>query len=412
MSGEQIFIDLPSVQGNKLFLKWVSKGPLSEGCYWVEYPDISRIHASAGKLTEASLPLCLTLAALGAEKITLPVEIDSTVLQSWHRIIKIVSQQAFRRNTICVVENGRSAASYRNQPYDNTALFFGGGTESLLALARLRILGISPLILSFGGASWTGSDPEKNPDKFRLDKALCCELGLKRIHAVTNFMQIIKPLRWDLYLRPGYLAMNSFLFSPFFISLALPICEEFGIGHLVQGHERMKDAWEYFCFAPPMTDVLGQAAFSVRYRVDLQSHLKQDICRELYSGHADLTKYQYSCWRNHQERWCHACESCFRYYLFLTVEGLDPKIVGLDRTRLERNITEIIRDTLRSPDCYADEYWGYLWSHKLLRKDTVLRKVLNEIRFKSFFFKPVHDVYMRMPLIPKRRKSRLARPKI
>ena len=385
MPPREFILNRPVIQKNRVIYSWSPQGPFTSPSYYVEYPDLSEIKSSPGKLAEGYLAVCVALAALGEVRLTLPVQLDGGVLDRWRHLIQIFSRQLFRRPGRCLIENGQEPPAYETFSAEKTALFFGGGAESLLALARLLESGVTPFLISAGGPGWRGSDPEINPDKSRLDGQLASDLGLQVLRIRTNFRQIV-----------GASLMNAALFTPLFISLSLPLCERFALKRLVQGHERMNDPKDYFCFSPPAAAALEAVAFGVSYESRLNDLYKQNICHELYTRHPALLRYQYSCWKNKGERWCHECEACFRYFLLLKIEGIRSEEVGLDSRRIFSNLPKILRDVLRSPECYPNEIWGYLYNHPALRKEDALRKILDRLKFQAGVFKVIHDVYLKM----------------
>ena len=192
-----------------------------------------------------------------------------------------------------------------------------------------------------------GSDPERNHDKFLLDEKISQEQGVKLLPVRSNFKTIIRQKAWKPFLKQEYLKpdvsmINSVLLLPFFISFILPVSEQLHIGSIVSGNEGVKTAEDFFCFLPAMTNHLKYMAEHVSYQSHLNELDKYDICRELYSTYPEIAKYQYSCWRNDGERWCHQCESCLRYYVLLKVNGIHVDAVQMDEVRIRKNMSRLI----------------------------------------------------------------------
>src|SRR3989338_8856988 len=162
MPPREFILNRPVIQGNRVIYSWSPQGPFTSASYYVEYPDLSEIKSSPGKLAESYLAVCVALAASGEVRLELPVRLDNGVLERWHDLIRIFGRGLFRRPGRCLIENGQEPPAYETFPAEKTALFFGGGTESLLALARLLQEGTAPFLISAGGPGWRGSDPELN----------------------------------------------------------------------------------------------------------------------------------------------------------------------------------------------------------------------------------------------------------
>jgi hypothetical protein len=391
-----IQLNLPEIQGNRLVFSWDPNVMFKEAQYWVEYPDLEKIEASEGKRAEALFPLCLAFAALGA-RVKLPVKISEEVLSHWRQVIQIAAFQCFRPPVRYSISNGTAPANYRPYSGKKTVLCFGGGTESLLSLGLLMNEGVRPILASFGGPNWSGSDPEKNPDKFRMDETVSQELQLPLLRVRTNFRAVMNAEAWRPYLKKDISMLNTVLLLPFFISFLVPAAETFHIRRIINGNEKMNFPKEYFCFSPAMTGAYGRMAEGTEYESYLGHLYKEEVCRELYLRYPQLARYQYSCWRNEQQRWCYRCESCMEYFALLKKYGLDPNLIGLEESRIRANRSELVAAVSRAQESRPGEIWGRMWDNSVLREDAFMRDFLDEARKKAEIYHAVKRVYDEVP---------------
>ena len=389
-----IVLNPPVVEKNRVHYSWSPNAGFKQSGFWVEYPDLEKIQASPGKLAEAYFPVCLGLAATGDVRIQLPVRLDEQVLKNWTRVIETASSKLFLRKNFIQFETAGPAPDYSEGPYPETALFFGGGTESLLTLARLRQEGVSPWLVSLGGPDWLGSDPEKNPDKFNMDEKIAGDMGLRLLRIRTNFKEAANSPLWPPYLKPGVSMVNACLFMPFFLSFLMPVCEQLHIGRLVNGNEKMNFPDEYFCFSPPMTSRMAHIAQGVSYESHLSDILKERVCEELYRKHLGYAFYQYSCWRNQGKRWCYGCESCLEYFMLAKHNGLPVETIGMDEAEIRKNMRALISEVSKSSEGRVGEIWERLCKYRDLRRDPYLRGVLDQIRRGCFAY---HGFYKYLP---------------
>ncbi len=395
MAKLEVRLNMPRVEKNKVLYSWDSKEGFLRSSYEVQYPGLESLEASLGKLTTAYFPVCLAFAAFGDVTCKLPVRIDDSVLKNWHHVIEVTARKLYKRSGAVHVENGDCDPAYKNQSFENTAVFFGGGTESLLTLARLGERGLRPYLISFGGPGWMGSDPEANPDKFTLDKAISAEKRLELISVLTDFRQIIDDTLWRPYLKKDVSMINAALAMPFFISFLLPVAERYNLGLLVNGNERMGHPDDFFCFSPAMTSLLSTVSRDVRYESHLTDLLKEEVCRELYIKYPEYAKYQYSCWKNRKERWCHRCDSCLEYYMLLKANQREASLVGMYEKKIKNSMLRLVIQVAISEESFSGEIWSRLCKNQVLRKDTYLANVLDAIRLLSFIY---HNFYGRAPV--------------
>lgn len=392
---KSIYINLPVIEQNKITFSWSPGLGFKKTSFTVEYPTLDYIDASPGKLTEAYLPLCIILSALGEVIIHLPVNLPSCVLCRWTEIIDTAAKNLFKKPSVHVIFDSDPSVKPHYRPCgSHTVLFFGGGTESLLTLCQLINEGTVPYLASFGGTNWPGSNPAENPDKFVLDKKVSKEFALELVSIRTNFREIFDLNFWKPYLKEGVSLMNAVVSLPAFIGFMLPVVEQLGINRLVNGNEKMNFPMEYFCFSPAMTDLLDTASYQVAYESRLGHLYKEDVCKELYEKYPQAAAFQYSCWRNKNIRWCYKCQSCLEYYMFLVNSGVDPSIVGLEPGKVRANLKRLIWAVAKSPESRPGEIWHRMRFYPALRKNTFTKKVLDDIYWKSVLYhKLLHHFY-------------------
>ncbi len=389
-----VILNLPAVKKNRVHYSWTSNKGFKQAHFWVEYPDLQNIEASPGKLTEAYFPVCLGLAATGPVHIQLPVKVEAQVLKNWTEAIQTTSKKLFRQKAAVEFTTTAEPAGYRPGPFKETALFFGGGTESLLTLARLQKEGVSPYLVSFGGSDWAGSNPDENPDKFKMDEKIAHDLDLRLLRVRTNFKDAANSTHWGDFMKPGVSGVNACLFLPFFISFLLPVSEQLGLGRIVNGNEKMNFPDEYFCFSPPMTSRMAHISKDVLYESHLSDILKEQVCEELYRKYPEYARYQYSCWRNRGKRWCYHCESCLEYYMLAKHNGLAVETIGMDEGEVRSNMDILVKEASKSSEGRRGEIWERICLYEGLRRDPYLRKVLDRIRWGSTFY---HGFYKQIP---------------
>lgn len=376
----------PVVEGKRITYSWSSAHPFRASSYWIEYPDLESIQGSPGKLAEGFFPLFLAFSLLDTLKIKLPVELPEEVLMRWKKISHILGEKCGRGKPFLHIENGQVAPEYREVAAQKTALLFGGGTESLLTLARMQAQGISPVMVSLGGGRWPGSDPQMNPNKFLMDARLAKDFNLERVNVLTNFREIFDPGAWKYYLKDGVSLMNAVLALPSFVSFLFPVCEQLGISRIVNGNEMMNFPEEYYCFSPSVTDHLSGAAQGTSYESHLTDMLKEEVCFELYRHYPQFARYQYSCWRNDHQRWCYRCQSCLQYFMLMKNSGLPPETAGMNEHLIKSNLDTLIRRVARSDEARPGEIWERIALYPRLRKDPFLSSILENIRKQSLLY--------------------------
>jgi len=289
-----------------------------------------------------------------------------------------------------------------------TALFLGGGAESLLALAELTEQELQPHLISYLGPGWIGSDPAKNENKVLQDHRTAQELGLPLHHIHSNIYGLFAQMQGDLSERmivDAYF-VNRVPFSAAQVSLAAPLISIYNLGTLHLGHEKQpEDEPNFHCFTKSFTDKLAWC-FSpkVAYRRTLSELFKVDVFEELCTKHSRFLKFQYSCFNNEHERWCFACEKCLRYYILFKLYDVPFDVVEFDENRMLGNFARIhaeIASQVWTEGYSRDTYSGILARARARGKKDVCEFLSNLIReAKRIQRKKKAGAFIR-PLVPK-----------
>ena len=80
----------------------------------------------------------------------------------------------------------------------------------------------------------------------------------------------------------------------------------------------------------------------LEYHSYLEDLNKIDIVRILHKNYPQIGKYQFSCWRARNERWCLKCEKCVRNYAILKIYGIDPSQAGIDEIKIKQNLDKYL----------------------------------------------------------------------
>lgn len=391
-----VTLKIPRMAGRRLIYEWNTDSPFSGKTYWVEYPGLEPFSVPTGRALESLLPLCIAFSAIPDMEIRLPYRLPDAAFSVWQEIIEKIASRCFRYGLKSRLVNGISEPAYPKVQSGRPALFFGGGTESLLTLSRLLEHGERPLLVSLGGPRWSGSDPEKNPVKFQKDEDIARDLDLEVFQVRTNFREITNAEAWKPYMN-GVSLVNAATLLPFFISFVLPAAERMQIGRLINGNEKMNFPHEYFCFSPDITSLLRHAAQGIRYESHLSDIRKEEVCRELYRFYPHIASYQYSCWRNEGSRWCYQCESCLEYYALLIANRRHPSLVGMEEDKIRQARNRLVGAVARSAEGRPGEIWMRLVRYPVLRSDPWLRGVLDEIAWKAPVFHRINGLYGSLP---------------
>jgi hypothetical protein len=350
--------------------------PSAPNMFWVEYPfDITQIHRL--DVFYPALPLFLALGFADSRfHLTSPLlsradtqDDGSTfeqVLRAWMDIVAREATENFGTTIVAEVDvEGkpveRSVAKPTNAPtpYPGVGLFLGGGAESLLTLAELLESGAKPQLISCVGPGWIGSDPAKNDTKVSHDLRVAQELGLELHHIRTSLYGLFVQMQNDVVKRMVVDAffVNRAPFTPALVALCAPMTSVYRLGAVYHGHERIRDEDVTFhCFRKSFTDQLALCFAPVfAYRRVLGDVQKVDVFERLCSQHGEFLTYQYSCAHNDHERWCLACEKCFRYYILYKLYDVPFPLVGFDAAQMLKNFD-------RFHDAIVTDVWSDIYS--------------------------------------------------
>ena len=386
----------PRTDRNKILLSWEPNLVLKGSSYWVQYLNLSEINATPQALMEAYLPVCLAFCALGEVEIVFPYPFDRHVLESWTQLFKNTSKKLFRNryNMIftSVADGDESAVSHEGK---ETALLFGGGSESLLTLALLREKNISPYLASVWGSHWPGSDLELNRARYDLEERISSELKLRMFRISTNFRDLFVGSALDPYLSRKGNFLNAALFLPMNLSFLYPVAQQLGLDRIVSGNEKeSSEDIGYYSLSSDMTRDIRSCSRGVEYYSYLESLRKVDVVQQLQLKYPEMGRHQYSCWRSVRQRWCLTCEKCLRIYAILKIYDIPPIHVGMDEGVLLANLPSFLPKAAWAVVSSRAEYreWRSIWEEaRRLNKEGAIafaRIILNKYylrRLRIFF---------------------------
>ena len=401
--------------------------PGASNIMWVEYPfDIAQIKGH--DVLYPVLPLFLALGfadarfhlvspASGQSAVNDDDSVFQQVLSNWLDIVEAEAVENFGKRIHVeadidgqMVERGAAGRVPAPSPLrrTETALFLGGGAESLLALAELTEQNIQPHLISYLGPGWIGSDPAKNENKVLQDRRTAQELGLPLHHIHSNIYGLFGQMQGDLSGRmivDAYFA-NRGPFTATQVSLAAPLTAICSLGTLHLGHENQpEDEINFHCFTKSFTDKLAWC-FSPKlaYRRTQWELLKVDVFEKLCTKHSRFLKFQYSCFNNEHERWCFACEKCLRYYILFKLFDVPLDVVEFDEARMLRNFARAhaeIAGHVWTEGYSRDTYSGILARARARGKKDVSEFLVNLIReAKRIQRRKKAEAFIR-PLVPK-----------
>jgi hypothetical protein len=356
-------ISVQRVSDHRLAYTWMPNPfPTVPNTFWVEYPfDVSRIMGQ--DIFYPVLPLFLALGFANSRfRLVSQIPDQSAtsnantvfqqVLANWLEVVATEALGNFGKRIHVdadidgqIIEPTTVGQISTHTSQSGTALFLGGGAESLLALGELREQNIKPHLISYLGPGWIGSDPAKNETKVAQDQRIAQELGLELHHVHTDvyglFVQMQNAL-WE-HMATDAFFVNCVLFTPILTSLFAPLVNIYGLGAVYHGHEKhLEPDPTFHCFTKTFTDKLAHCfAPQFAYRRVLWDLHKVDVFEKLSTKHAALLKYQYSCYNNEHERWCFRCEKCLRYYILFKLFEVPFDVVGFDEARMLENFGRI-----------------------------------------------------------------------
>ncbi len=337
-----ISVDLkpPKIQGNKIFLSWEPCILFKEAGYHIEYLNLTEINTSPQALLEAYLPVCLAFCALGEVEINFPYHFDDRVLGVWEKVFKDTSKKLFRNPF---------GVKFNNPPIDGvssivtrgieTALLFGGGSESLLTLSYLLDKGISPYLVSGWGSNWSGSDLNLNRDRYDQEERISSEFNLRMFRICSNFRDLTTKCNFYPYLSKKVYFLNAVLFLPLNLSLLFPIAQQLGLKQVVSGNEKeSSDDVGFYSLSREMTCNLKSCSMYVEYFSYLETIKKIEVVKNLHLQYSKVGKYQCSCFFAKNQRWCLKCEKCLRNFIIFKIYGINPTDIGMDEQKIKQNM--------------------------------------------------------------------------
>lgn len=381
----KIFLKKPQIEGNRIYLSWEPNVLFNGSGYWVQYLNLNNIDVCPQGLLEAYLPVCLAFCALGDVEINFPYPFDPHVLKSWEKVLRDTSRRLFKRKFGVRFNNlGPEEGSHSENSAHETGLLLGGGSESLLTLAYLLDKGISPYLISLWGSHWPGSDLELNRDRYNMEEKLSNEFSLKMFRITTNFRDLLEGCQLRSYLSREVYFLNSVLFLPLNLSLLYPVAQQIGLKRIVSGHEK-ENSIGYYSLSPEMTHNLRTCSWFVEYAPFLEDLRKIDIVKNLHLSYPGIGKYQTSCWRAKNERWCLKCEKCLRNYSIFKIYGINPVDIGMDEHTMKQNLATLMSSAgweIAQNDALRQE-WGPIRDEAKKRHCTEVTHIISQI-FKRY----------------------------
>ncbi|HUJ10311.1 MAG TPA: hypothetical protein VL171_09810 [Verrucomicrobiae bacterium] len=355
-------ISIEEISSRRLECRWEPNPfPGYPNSFWVEYPSTLKRAAGVTSLylaLPASLPLSFTESRFRIESSLIEPqaggnEVDALrqILNGWPHFVKNITARHFGRAVEIHMEppvmlpGADTPCHSLESAQRKTGLFFGGGAESLLVLGELLAKGIKPILISFLGPGWIGSDPVRNPTKLEQDSRIASQLGLQLRHIHSNVYGVLAQLQPALQERivTGTLFANAVSFTPSLLALVAPLVVDEELSTVCQGNEiqQFGEDLSFHCFTPEITGPLS-AIFAplFDYQPWLGEMNKLTVFENLWTRHPSIGHYQYSCYANRGERWCLNCEKCFRYYVLYRLYGVPFETVEFNEERFLSNLAQ------------------------------------------------------------------------
>ena len=272
------------------------------------------------------------------------------VLETWKKVCTNVTRALGKRTSEVefVVSDAAKEQFFQDQSFQETALLFGGGSKSLLTLAHLLDQNVSPYLISLWGDSWTGSDPEKNRERFDLEENICQDLQLRIVRIHTKLRAIFHKKNFKPSLRKKVYNIDAAFTLPISVSVVLPVTRQFHIGSIISGNEKeYSGCLQEYDYSSEMTRSLSSPGKYVNYYSKLEDLTKVRIIKELHQKHLHIAKYQYSCYSVFHQRWCLKCIKCLTNYLTYKIFDIDPASAGMDEAVMLRNLPDTILEAKR-----------------------------------------------------------------
>ncbi len=341
-----IYLNRPVIEDNKITYSWQKNALLKGESFWIEYPDSVALEDSSYEVFAPYLPVCIAFAAFGSVRMHLPVYLDETAMAGWIAFIRSIAEAVYVRPFSLEFVNGSVNMERHFWDGRNTALLFGGGTESLLCLARLNEDDVKPVLVGFCGPNWEGSNEEENPYKFELQEKAAADLGLSSIRIRTSFREVFRSHDdlWKPLLRDGaYNIVATALFASFTFTFLFPLAPRLSLVRLVAGNEKDNNVGKFFySFSGDAVAGLKGMHSSIYYDNYLNDIYKIEVARELFTKYRRYLNYQYSCIANQKQRWCLGCPRCLCSYLYYKMFNVPVQIGGFDEAEVARHMRNLI----------------------------------------------------------------------
>ncbi|HAJ57608.1 MAG TPA: hypothetical protein DCL35_07570 [Candidatus Omnitrophica bacterium] len=341
-----IYLRRPRIEANRIIYSWAGFPLLGGESFWIEYPESVSLEDSSYEVLAPYLAACLAFAAFGKVRAHLPVRLDEAVLGLWLEFIRGMAAVVYRRAFAFEFVNGTERAEQHFWEGKETALLFGGGTESLLCLARLRQDGLNPVLVGLCGPNWEGSNEEINPHKFELQDKAAKDMGLASVKVRTSFREVFKShdeLWKGLLLDGTHNIVTTALFSVFPFTFLFPVAAQWRLSRVVAGNEKDNNAGKFFyASSAEATGRLKGLHPCFSYDSYLNDIYKMDVARELFLKYPQYLPYHYSCIPNQRQRWCLECPKCLCSYLYYKLYNIPPAVAGFDEALIAKRMPNLI----------------------------------------------------------------------
>lgn len=341
-----IHLQRPRIESNRITYSWNELVFLKRNSFWIEYPDAVSLEDSSYEVFAPYLAVCLAFAAFGKVRVHLPLRLDEPILGKWLEFVCGMSAAVYKRPFALEFVNGTVRSEQHSWDGARTALLFGGGTESLLCLARLRDDGDSPVLIAFCGPNWEGSNEDMNPHKFELQDRAARDMGLESVRVRTSFREVFrsKDVFWKGLLRDGtHNIVATALLSVFPFTFLFPAAARLRLGRLVAGNEKDNNLGKFFySSSAEATDRLKGLHPCFSYESYLNDIYKMEVVRELFLKYPQYLPYQYSCIPNKRQRWCLECSKCLCSYLYYKIYKIPPAVAGFDEALIAKRMPNIL----------------------------------------------------------------------
>lgn len=323
---EIIIKDIEVVE-NKYIISWDLKNKLP----YLEYKDIDVTYSfnlsnNFFYPINILLSVLLPLVTIDSDKVNIrsSFPISESTLDYWTNLLrKLHKNQNILitcKNVAIATEEKENSVSKTNGNKEQIGLFFGGGVESMFALAKT--IHKNPILLSIVGDQWMNNELDNYSIKLKLENELVDKYNLNIQKITTNIRTIVND-------KDSFI--NKYSTGFMFYFLALPVTKEFNIQFLLETVELelALNFTDYDLSFNPRTIAstsFPEESYPIIFSA-FTGHSKVQLFEEL--AQTDFINYLYSCYNNTDKRWCGTCGKCRRISKYCEVLGVDKKTIGM-----------------------------------------------------------------------------------